>query len=276
VAPVLAGGQYFGSVSILRDVTREVEVDRMKSEFVSTVSHELRTPMTSIKGYAELMQMGASGLLSEPQAHYVRVIKQNADRMSQLVNDLLDISRIESGRIQLDIRPLDMAHAIHQVVDGHLAGRMQHEGKPLRVTVDVSPALPLVLGDHARIVQVLTNLLDNAHNYTPAGGWIGVRAYVLGSSVFVDVADSGIGIDKEIHEKIFERFYRAEEAAVQETAGTGLGLAIVRNLVEMHGGKISVRSETGRGSTFTFNLPAAAADGVSGDHRQTERQARPS
>jgi signal transduction histidine kinase len=222
------------------------------------------------------MQMGASGLLSEPQARYVRVIKQNADRMSQLVNDLLDISRIESGRIQLDIRPLDMAQAIRQVVDGHLAGRMQHEGKPLRVTVDISPALPLVLGDHARIVQVLTNLLDNAHNYTPAGGWIGVRAYVLGSSVFVDVADSGIGIGKEIQERIFERFYRAEELAVQETAGTGLGLAIVRNLVEMHGGKISVRSATGRGSTFTFNLPIAAADGVSGDHRQPERQARPS
>ncbi|MGH2538442.1 MAG: GAF domain-containing protein [Candidatus Promineifilaceae bacterium] len=263
VAPVLAGGQYFGTVSIFRDVTREVEIDRMKSEFVSTVSHELRTPMTSIKGYAELLLMGAAGAMSDAQARYLKVIWNNAERMSSLINDLLDISRIESGRTELDIRPVDLAQIIQQVAEVHLRAQMSHDGKELKITTAVAAPLPLVAADPSRVVQILTNLADNAYRYTPAGGHIRLAAAVEGDSVRVTVADSGIGIGKETLKKIFERFYRADDPSVQQVAGTGLGLAIVRSLVEMHGGRIEVESAPGKGSAFSFTLPLAPASGAS-------------
>lgn len=255
LSPVLASGQFFGTVSIFRDITQAVEVDRMKSDFVSTVSHELRTPMTSIKGYADLMLMGVAGPLAAAQARYLQVIKNNADRLSMLVNDLLDISRFETGKTELDLRALDMSQLIEQVVRGHLQGRIQHEKKLIHVTTEYTPSLPLVQGDHARVTQILNNLLDNAFNYTPQGGSITVRARASGKFVYVSVADSGIGISPENQERIFERFFRAEDAAVQTVAGTGLGLSIVRSLVEMHGGSLSLESELNKGSTFTFSLP---------------------
>ncbi len=167
LSPVLAGYQFFGTVSIFRDITKEVELDQLKSEFVSTVSHELRTPMTSIKGYADLMLMGAAGNLSGPQSRYLMVIKNNADRLHMLVNDLLDISRIETGKTTLDIRPLNLSKLIEEIVEGHLNGRIQHANKDIVCTINMAPYMPLVKADRARITQVLTNLLDNALNYTP-------------------------------------------------------------------------------------------------------------
>lgn len=261
LSPVLAGGQFFGTVSIFRDVTKEVEVDRVKSEFVSTVSHELRTPMTSIKGYADLILMGVAGPLAEPQSRYLQVIKNNADRLTMLVNDLLDISRFETGKTELDLRALDIPQLIDQVVKGHLQGRIQHERKAMSVLVEIEPALPLVQGDHARVTQILNNLLDNAFNYTGTGGTINVQAKADKRWVFVSVMDTGIGISEENQKKIFDRFFRADDAQVQAVAGTGLGLAIVRSLVEMHGGKLGVQSRSGKGSTFTFSLPAVTEDG---------------
>ncbi|RMG89436.1 MAG: GAF domain-containing protein [Chloroflexi bacterium] len=260
LSPVLSGKQFFGTVSIFRDITKEVEVDKLKSEFVSTVSHELRTPMTSIKGYADLMLMGAAGPMSEAQSRYLKVIKNNADRLHMLVNDLLNISRIETGKISLDLRPLDVPQLIEQIVEGHLRGRIQHEQKQLQVKTDIAPALPLVNADHARVTQILTNLLDNAFNYTPEGGQICIRARAKGQFVYISVEDTGIGIAKENLNKIFDRFFRAEDEAVQRVPGTGLGLAIVRSLIEMHGGKLSVESTVGKGSTFTFTLPVVVED----------------
>ncbi|MAT97619.1 MAG: hypothetical protein CL608_10790 [Anaerolineaceae bacterium] len=260
LSPVLSDNQFYGTVSIFRDITKEVEVDKLKSEFVSTVSHELRTPMTSIKGYADLMLMGAAGTMTDPQLRYLQVIKNNADRLHMLVNDLLDISRIETGKTGLDLRPLDVPQIIAQVVDGHLHGRIQHEARSLNVTTEIAPSLPLVNADHARITQVLTNLLDNALNYTPDDGQVTIMAKATHSYVHISVRDTGIGISKENQEKIFDRFYRAEDSEVQRVPGTGLGLAIVRSLIEMHGGRLKVESELGRGSTFTFNLPVVIED----------------
>jgi signal transduction histidine kinase len=260
LSPVLSDNQFYGTVSIFRDITKEVEVDKLKSEFVSTVSHELRTPMTSIKGYADLMLMGAAGPMTDPQVRYLQVIKNNADRLHMLVNDLLDISRIETGKTGLDLRPLDVPQIIAQVVDGHLHGRIQHEARSLNVTTEIAPSLPLVNADHARITQVLTNLMDNALNYTPDNGQITVLAKATHSYVHISVKDSGIGISKDNQEKIFDRFYRAEDSEVQRVPGTGLGLAIVRSLIEMHGGRLKVESELGKGSTFTFNLPVVIED----------------
>lgn len=259
LSPVLSEGNFFGTVSIFRDITKEVEVDRLKGEFVSTVSHELRTPMTSIKGYADLMLMGAAGKLTEPQSRYLQVIKNNADRLHMLVNDLLDISRIETGKTTLELRPLDILQIIEHV-ERHLQGRIQHEGKQMSFTTDVEPALPLVNADEARVTQILTNLIDNAFNYTPEAGEIIISVRASRNYVFVSVEDTGIGISEDNLNKIFDRFYRAEDAAVQKVSGTGLGLAIVKSLIEMHGGHLQVESTLKKGSTFTFNLPIVIED----------------
>ena len=261
LSPVLAGRQYFGTVSIFRDITKEVEVDNLKSEFVSTVSHELRTPMTSIKGYADLMLMGAAGKMEGSQTRYLKVIKNNADRLHMLVNDLLDISRIETNKTVLDLRPIDITQVVEQVVEDHLRGRIQHTKKEINVQTDMTPSLPLVQADHARVIQILTNLLDNAFNYTPKGGDIRVGAQPAGDFVRISVADTGIGISEKNLNKIFERFFRSEAPEVQNVPGTGLGLAIVRSLIEMHGGILEVQSKVKSGSTFSFTLPAVVQDG---------------
>ncbi len=255
LSPVFADSQFFGTVSIFRDVTQDVAVDRMKSEFVSTVSHELRTPMTSIKGYAELMLMGAAGGLTDPQKQYLEVIVGNADRMSELINDLLDISRIESGKTTLELQSVNLAQIIESVVEEHLHGLIEHDGKPMIIENEVPLSLPAVFADPDRVTQVLTNLVDNAFHYTPENGRISVRAWPNAEHVCVSVSDTGIGISREHQEKIFERFYRVEDKEIQQVPGTGLGLAIVRSLVQMHGGDILVESTPGVGSTFTFTLP---------------------
>jgi signal transduction histidine kinase len=261
LSPVFVANAFFGTVSIFRDITKEVEVENLKSEFVSTVSHELRTPMTSIKGYADLMLMGAAGALSDPQNRYLQVIKSNADRLHDLVNDLLDISRIETGKTKLDLRPLDIPQIVNQVINEHVRGLVQAEDKHLHLNVDMSASLPLVNGDQTAVIQVLTNLLDNAFNYTPAGGEIHIKAEAKRNYVYISVKDTGIGISEENQAKIFDRFFRAEDQIVQQVRGTGLGLAIVRALVEMHGGELKVKSSPNAGSTFTFNLPIVVEDG---------------
>ena len=261
LSPVLSENQFYGTVSIFRDITREVEVDKLKSEFVSTVSHELRTPMTSIKGYADLMLMGAAGDMSEAQSRYLQVIKNNADRLHMLVNDLLNISRIETGKTTLDLRPLDVTQIIEQIVDGHLRGRIQHESKEITVHTRIMPSLPLVNADQSRVTQILTNLLDNAFNYTPQQGKITISVKAENNFVGISIEDTGIGISKENQAKIFDRFFRAEDEAVQRVPGTGLGLAIVRSLIEMHGGQLEVLSEPRAGSTFVVKLPAVLEDG---------------
>ena len=253
-SPVIRGTEYLGTVSVFRDITAEVEADRAKSEFISTVSHELRTPMTSIKGYADLLMLGMAGPLSDQQKHFISIIRNNAERMVALVSDLLDISRIESGRVQLDLRAIPIREVVMQVV-GTLQGRAQN--KNIALQVDVPETLPLVWGDSNRVAQILTNLISNAVQYTPPGGRVTISARPNGDMMEVSVADTGIGISKEDQRKIFDRFFRADDPLVQETPGTGLGLPITASLVQMHGGQIWVESELGEGSTFTFTLPLA-------------------
>ena len=269
LAPVLSGRQDFpsflGTVSVFRDITRDVELDRMQREWVSTVSHELRTPMTSIKGYADLLMLGAAGSVSETQTRFLEVIKNNADRLSLLVNDLLDISRIETGRMPLDRRPIDLSELVANVVDS-LHGRVEQEEKAMAIEVDLPEGLPAVWGDIDRVTQILTNLLDNAFNYTPAGGAITIAAApgrkadadAPAEWIAVRVIDTGIGIAPDEQAKILDRFYRSDRPDVQRVSGTGLGLAIVNHLVDMHGGRLAVHSEgPGKGSTFSFTLPVA-------------------
>ncbi len=261
LAPVIWRNEFLGTVSIFRDITHEVEVDRLKSEFVATVSHELRTPMTSIKGYVDVLLMGAAGALSENQTHFLDIVRSNTERLNVLVNDLLDVSRIESGRVALSLQPLDLKEVADDVMMNVLR-RSDEENKPIGIALDADPDLPRVLGDMERVRQVIGNLVDNAYHYTPANGQINIRMYPLNGQVQVDIKDNGIGIPAVDQERVFDRFYRGEDPLVLATPGTGLGLAIVRQLVKMHKGRIWIKSSgvQGEGSTFSFTLPVYQSD----------------
>jgi GAF domain-containing protein/nitrogen-specific signal transduction histidine kinase len=256
LAPVILQNDFLGTVSIFRDITHEVEVDRLKSEFVATVSHELRTPMTAIKGYVDILTMGAAGALNENQMHFLDVVRNNIDRLNTLVSDLLDISRIEAGRVTLNPQPVDL-YEIAETVVADVLRRSQSEEKPMALSLDAPKKLPAVTGDGDRVRQILGNLVDNAYNYTPNNGTIQVKIHQENGELQVDVQDNGVGIAPEDQARIFERFYRGENPLVLATPGTGLGLPIVRQLVEMHNGRIWMTSTgvPGDGSTFSFTLP---------------------
>jgi signal transduction histidine kinase len=234
-----------------------VEVDRLKSEFVATVSHELRTPMTSIKGYVEIMLMGAAGQLSEQQLHFLQIVKSNTERLAILVNDLLDISRIEAGRATLSLQPLVIAEIVDKTV-ADLRRRMGEEDRMMQLKVMIPPDLPTAYGDAERVRQIMDNLLENAYQYTPPEiGCLVISAHQVEDNIQIDIKDNGIGIRPEEQVRVFERFYRGEDPMVLATSGTGLGLAIVQRLVEMHNGRIWLESTgvRGEGSTFSFTLP---------------------
>jgi GAF domain-containing protein len=258
LAPVIFQNDFLGTVSIFRDITHEVEVDRLKSEFVATVSHELRTPMTSIRGYVDVLLMGAAGAMNENQTHFLNIVKNNTERLNILVNDLLDISRIESGRVTLSPQALDLREIAEDVI-GDVLRRSQEENKPMALSLDAPKKLPRVYGDVERVRQVMGNLVDNAYHYTPENGTILVQIHPLngGNEVQVDVIDNGVGIALEDQDRVFERFYRGEHPLVLATPGTGLGLSIVKQIVDMHKGRIWMKSTgiPGEGSTFSFTLP---------------------
>jgi PAS domain S-box-containing protein len=253
LSPVLTEiGEFLGIVTVLRDITREVEAERIKTDFVSNVSHELRTPLTSIKGYSDLMLSDAVGPLNEQQRHFLKIVQDSADRLTVLINDLLDISRIESGRLKLATKSVQMEKVLHNVAD---MIQPQCDKKNQRLNLNIEPNVGLVLGDENRLMQVVTNLVSNACRYTPDGGSITMALSNSSGAVRVDVTDTGIGIAPEDQAKVFQRFYRVNTPDVQEIAGTGLGLPISKMLVEMHSGRMWLQSEAGKGSTFTFILP---------------------
>ena len=230
------------------------EVNRRKSEFVTLVSHELKTPLTSMTGYVELLLEGQGGQLVQTQREWLGIIGDNADRLIALIDDLLDMARIEAGRIELKRTPIDLVPLIQEVTD---VLRPQIEGKGQWLTLDLAEALPAVVVDADRVRQILTNLLANALKYTPSGGRITITARGDVGYVRIAVQDTGIGVAPEEQAQLFTPFFRAQKDATQEVGGTGLGLAITRALVELHGGTITVASVPGQGSTFSFTLPAS-------------------
>jgi PAS domain S-box-containing protein len=230
------------------------EVNRRKSEFVTLVSHELKTPLTSMTGYIELLLEEQGGPLAQRQREWLGIIGDNADRLIMLIDDLLDIARIEAGRIELKRTPLDLVPLIQEVAH---ALRPQIEGKGQWLTLELAEALPAVAGDADRVRQILTNLLANALKYTPAGGCITITARGDAGCVRIAIQDTGIGVAPEDQAQLFTPFFRAQKDATQGVGGTGLGLAITQALVELHGGTITVTSVPGQGSTFSFTLPAS-------------------
>jgi signal transduction histidine kinase len=214
--------------------------------------------MTSIRGYVDVLLMGAAGALDENQRHFLSIVKNNTERLNILVNDLLDISRIEAGRITLSPQALDLREVAEDAIEDILR-RSQEENKPMALSLDAPKKLPRVYGDSERVRQVLGNLMDNAYNYTPENGTITVHIHLpnSGHEVQVDVRDNGVGIPLNDQDRVFERFYRGEQPMVLSTPGTGLGLSIVKQLVEMHKGRIWITSSgvPGDGTTFSFTLP---------------------
>ena len=232
------------------------EANRLKTEFVSMVSHELRTPLTSIQGYAELLLEDEQ--VAEEQRESLTLVKKNADRLLTLINDLLDLSRMEAGRLDLHRTRLDLARLIPEVA-GSL--RPLLEAKRQRLRLDLGESLPAVWADADRITQILTNLIANAHKYTLVDGSITVAARRNNGFVRVEVSDNGIGLSPEEQAQLFTKFFRAQDRSAQAVGGTGLGLVITRLLVELHGGQITVSSAPGQGSTFSFSLPALEVAG---------------
>ncbi|MCB0194092.1 MAG: GAF domain-containing protein [Anaerolineae bacterium] len=234
--------------------------NQSKTEFMSTASHELKIPMTSIKGYAKLLQMGAGGPLSDKQKDFLEVISNNVDRMDRLVSDLLDVSRIEAGRIRLEIDDVQIKQVIEDVVE---SVQNQVKSKKLHLILDVHEDLPQIRADYNRMVQIMTNLVSNAYKYTPEGGDITVIAqpYFNGDlngdvqGIQVTVKDTGYGIAKEDMDKLFTNFFRSSDQNIRNEPGTGLGLSITKRMIENHGGELLVESEFGKGSAFTFTTP---------------------
>lgn len=252
--PVLRADAIDGAVLVFHDITELRRLEKVRQDFVANVSHELRTPVSTIRGYAETLLEGAL----EDKAHageFLRIIYDDAERLSKLINDLLDLSRIESGKMKIVLEECSLEAVVDKVLTG-----MDKEAHKNSVTIkkDIPPRLARIRIDEAAIAQVLFNLVENAIKYNNAGGSVTISARETDRGVEVSVADTGIGIPQQDIPRIFERFYRVDKARSRDLGGTGLGLSIVKHIVHAHRGEVTVESELGRGSTFRFTLPLAS------------------
>ncbi len=243
-----------GTVWTLRDITERARLEQAKSDFVATASHELRSPLTSIKGFIELLEATGAENLDERQREFVEIALKSTDRLVELVNDLLDIARIEAGQFDVHPRAVDLRETIDEIA-AQMAPRLH--AKRQRLDVQIAEPRPPALADPARMRQVITNLVTNAHLYTGEEGAIALRLDADARTTTITVADNGRGMAAQDARHVFDRFHRGS-ADDRKSPGTGLGLAIVKSLVELQGGTIDVASEPGRGSTFTVSLPSAA------------------
>jgi signal transduction histidine kinase len=236
------------------------EADEAKSEFIDFVAHELRQPMTAMQGYAKMLTMGIGGELTDTQTQFVEVISDNVDRMGKLVNDLLEISRLEAGRTKLRLRPVRLGSVVNETITNT---RTEIEARQHTLEVELPRALPPVMGDRDRLVQVLTNLVSNAFKYTPNGGTIRITVKrecppgLPANHLCVQISDTGIGMTPQEIGQLDEKFFRGSHDLVQDQPGTGLGVSITRNLVALHQGEFLIESELGQGSTFAFSVPIA-------------------
>ncbi len=249
-----ADGALLGYVVILHDVTKEAEIDKMKTSFISNVSHELRTPVTTIKSYVDTIYNHGKDLDPETYAEFIETINLETDRLKKLVNDILDFSRLEEGAVMLEREPAELSPVVNLTVQ---SVKVLADQKQIHLSTAIESGLPRVYINSDSIERVLRNLLSNAIKYTEEGGRIKVRAELtkLGDAVEVSVQDSGIGIPQEHLPYIFDRFYRVENK-VHTIKGTGLGLHLVKVAIEKHhAGDVFVRSEVGHGSTFGFRIP---------------------
>ena len=244
---------FAGAWLVYRNVRREVELARIKSNFVSNVSHELRTPLSLIRMYIETLELGR--VPSEDQRqHYYRVISQETDRLSSLINNILNFSRIESGQKRYRLTPTDLNTLVHEVLDRYA---LTFEKQGVEVAVHPETTLPLVRADADAIVEALINLVDNATKYSADHKVVTLTTGSDKEGVYIEVGDRGIGIPLEEQQRIFDAFYRASDSLVHNTKGTGLGLVLVHHIMEAHGGAVTVQSRPGAGSRFRLYFPLA-------------------
>ena len=252
VSPVpLADGLRF--VAIVRDVTERKQIDQMKNEFVSTVSHELRTPLTSIAGSLGLLAGGAAGELPDRSARLIKIAYTNSERLVRLINDILDIEKIESGKMTFDLKPVALLPLLEQTLQ---ANRGFAEGYGVELELDRSQDGAVVVADPDRLVQVITNLVSNAAKFSSRGGAVGVSVHPLDRRYRISVADQGSGIPEEFKGRIFSKFAQADGSDTRAKGGTGLGLSIVKEIVTRMGGTVSFDSVAGEGATFHVDLPS--------------------
>ncbi len=269
-------GGLLGRIVAFRDVTRERDVDRLKTEFITLVSHELRTPLTSVKGFSDLILESGEDLPDDLR-EYLTIIALNADRLVTLINDIIDITRIENDRVELRPTLCALPEVVQNVVEG-LEPMLRERRHSL--VLDVPPDLPPVWADRARMAQIVSNLLSNAIKYTLEGGHLAIRAQFIRSTdelpptapndpivpcVLVAVEDDGLGIASVDRPHLFQRFYRATNELTRQIGGTGLGLMIVKSFVEMQGGQVWFESEPGQGSTFYFTVPVIEGKTLDGN-----------
>jgi signal transduction histidine kinase len=253
-------GALAGNVNRTNDELRRVyseleEASRHKSEFLASMSHELRTPLNAIIGFSEVLREAMFGPVNEKQAEYLDDIVSSGNHLLSLINDVLDLSKVEAGQVELEVGPFSLRQALER---GVVMVREQATEEQVQVELSAGPEVDVVEGDERRIKQVIFNLLSNAVKFTPAGGEVDVSAIRVNGEVRVSVADTGPGIAPGDHERIFEEFQQTD-AGLERLEGTGLGLALSKRLVELHGGRIWLESELGKGSTFVFTLPARSA-----------------
>lgn len=250
VAAVRAGDTS-GAVVVLHDITELRKLERVRRDFVANVSHEFKTPLTAIQGFAETLLGGA---IDDPQnrERFLGIILEHARRLARLTDDLLKLSKMDADRLEVEIHSVSVAELIESCLE---TAQRRATAKDIQISVGPLDGLPDIAGDRRRLAEVLQNLLDNAIQYTLAGGQIFLSAETRDGDVIFTVADTGIGIPKADQPRIFERFYRVDAARSREAGGTGLGLSIAKHLVEVHGGRIWVDSEVGQGSKFHFSVP---------------------
>jgi signal transduction histidine kinase len=240
----------------IQEKSRQLEIaNKHKSDFLANMSHELRTPLNAIIGFSDVMLTGMTGPMADKQKEFTRDIRDSGKHLLGLINDILDLSKIEAGRMELDIARFNLKAAMDNALT-LVRGRAERHG--IQLETDIDPQVGDYDGDERKFKQIMLNLLTNAVKFTPEGGTVTMAANRVDGNYVFSVKDTGIGIAPEDHDKVFEEFRQVGTDYARKAEGTGLGLTLTRKLVELHGGKIRLESELGKGSTFTFNLPISA------------------
>jgi PAS domain S-box-containing protein len=257
VSPILLNGKPLGAIEVFRDITLEQEIDRMKSEFISLASHQLRTPLSAIKTYTHMLSDGYMGKLNSSQKKSLNTIITASDRMNELISTLLNITRMESGSIEVTLKSLRLDKVADEVVN-ELALMAGSKSITLS-TLTKGKGSTVVQTDALIVKEIITNLTSNAIKYTPESGSVTLIVRPQRANVTIDIVDSGWGIPKYLQDQVFSKFFRAQNVVKRETTGTGLGLYLVKGLIDTLGGRIWFSSDEDKGTTFSFSLPRQAA-----------------